>query len=236
MRARGVVSIAVLAAVLVLASTPVRSEVYAETDREGRFVRLHTAVARGAEGRVWDTLGAATASSLVLNPDGDLRGDGRPDYAINPLTGQPRVVWAMRVDGDFEIATSEFDGIGWSDPVRIRPAPGVADLDPKIAYRRDGVAVVTWWQRGRLPVVRAAFATADGVWYDYGVVSAAGVRAKRPSIRQEGFLTIVAYRTPGEIGIVTFLAATMSPTFGDGPTPFPLTGEGMGPDPLDIAP
>src|SRR5262245_38229406 len=144
MRARVATSIAVLAGTLALTSAPARSELYAETDRDGRFVRLHTAVARGAEGRVWDSLGAAPRAGLVLNADGDLRGDGKPDVAINPLTGQPRVVWAMREDGDFDIVSSEFDGVSWSEPVKIRAAAGIADLDPKIAFRRDGIAVVTW--------------------------------------------------------------------------------------------
>ena len=91
MTLRSDISIAVLAGVLALSWAPVRSEVYAETDREGRFVRVHTAVARGSEGRVWDSYGAATRGGLVLNPDGDLLVSNGWDETCriwDPLTGR----------------------------------------------------------------------------------------------------------------------------------------------------
>ena len=217
---------AILACGALLGAPAARSEVYAEVNAAGSFVGMHTVVLQGAEERIWKPLGAAERSSYVLNPEGDGRGDGRPDFAVDPQTGLPRAVWAAKTGSDFDILTSAFDGVAWSDPVRIQALPGADDLDPRIVFRRDGFAIVTWWQKGPAPVVRMAFMTPDGDWIGGGVVSAAGVRAKKPVMRQEGMLTIVAYRTPKEIGIVTFVAGMVSPGFGDGPTPFPRDENG----------
>ncbi len=129
---------AIVACAALLLAPAVRGEVYAELNAAGSFVRMHVVVPQGAEGRIWKQVGAAESSSLVLNPDGDAQGDGRPDFAIDPQTGLPRAVWAAREGFDFEIVTSAFDGEAWSSPARIHLAAGVDDLDPKIVFRRDG--------------------------------------------------------------------------------------------------
>ena len=217
--------LAALSLVAVAAVPVAFGEVYAELGADGRFVATHVVVERGSNaGRVWHPVGVAPASSLILNADGDLRGDGRPDVAVNPISHLPRAVWAQRNGSNYDIATSQFDGNVWSSPILVHLGNTVDDLDPRLAFRADGVAVVTWWVRGSSPVVRMAYATPDGLWHDAGVVSTAGTRAKRPEIRQEGSLTIIAYRTPQNIGIVTL--NIVIPTFADGPTPFPLTEGG----------
>jgi hypothetical protein len=200
-------------------------EVYAELGPDGSFVGTHIVVDRGNHtDRVWRPTGLAPASSLVLNPDGDVRGDGRPDIAVSPVTHLPRAVWAQRNSSGYDIATSQFNGYIWSAPVLVHLGNHVNDVDPRITFRADGVAIVTWWVKGISPTVRMAYATPDGAWHDAGVISAAGTKAKRPEIRQEGSLTIIAYRTPENIGIVTL--NIVIPTFADGPTPFPRSGDG----------
>ena len=204
-------------------------EVFAEVGGDGRSASTHIAIARGAHpGRVWQPIGAAVASSYVLNPDGDRHGDGRPDFAINPLTHLSRAVWAQRNSSGYDIVTSQFDGNSWSFPMVIHTANDADDVDPRITYRSDGVAIVTWWVRAASPVVRLAFSSPDGRWTDAGIVSPTGTRANRPELRQEGALTIVAYRTPANLEIVTL--SIVVPTFADGPTPFPHS---EGPQPED---
>ena len=198
-----------------------RGEVYADVSPDGSVATRIDAPA-GRDSQVWRPTGAAPAWAYVLNPDGDGRGDGRPDVASSPLTHLPRAVWAQRRGSNFDIATSVFDGRSWSTPTLIHLPNDFDDLDPRIAFRADGVAVVTWWQKSASPVVRLAFATPGGRWVDAGVVSPEGVRARRPEIRQEGTLTILAFRTARNIGIVTM--NIVLPEFGDGPTPFPRDG------------
>lgn len=236
---RRLLTCAVLAATAALAaSAPARAEVFAHVDRDGRFVSVRTVVGRNVESRLWEPVGAAERSGFVLNPNGDLRGDGRPDIAVNPATNLPTAVWAKRFGRDFEIVSSTFDGVSWSAPITVRVNSAVDDLDPKIVFRRDGYAIVTWWQRSTNPVVRMALLIPEGVWYDGGVISAPGVGARLPSVRQEGMMTIVAYRTARDIGIVTFVAGQINSDFGDGPTPFPQDNgggdEGVPGDPPDL--
>lgn len=213
-----------------------RAEVYAELDPNGVVIGAHVPPGRTLQPhRVWETTGAAESRSHVLNPEGAMRGDGRPAIAISPATGMPRAVWARREGGHFDIATSSFDGRAWSAPTLIHPPNDVDDVDPEIVIRSDGVVIVSWWQTGPAPAVRMSYSPSEGRWRDAGVISAPGEKAKRPAVRQEGSLTIVAYRTPRDIKIVTFTIVASS--FGDGPTPFPRSGGDPkntdGPVPLD---
>lgn len=219
----------------------VRAEVYAELDAKGGFSGTRIAPGPGVQSsRVWEITGSAASRAYVLNPDGALRGDGRPEIAVNPISGLPLAVWARRNGSNHDIATSTFDGRSWSLPSLIHIPNAVDDVDPRVVFRSDGVAVITWWQRGAPSRVRAAYATpsAPNRWLDAGFISAPGVSARKPSIRQEGNLTIIAYRTIDDINIAT-LTITAS-NYGDGPTPFPRSGDNppnggdpVGPSPTD---
>ena len=205
-----------------------RSEVYAVLDASGQFVETRVSPARGgARGGIWEPAGAAAADVLVLNPNGDFRGDGRPDIAVNPVTSLPRAVWASRRGPHFEIVTSEFDGHRWLDPAPIAFSAGGDSIAPKIVFTPQGVAVVVWWVKGASPAVRMAISShSRPAWADMGIQSDQGERASEPAISQEGSLTILAYRTPRGIRIRT--RTITSPDFGDGPAPFPAQPPGPG--------
>jgi hypothetical protein len=218
-------SLALLSLLAVVSVGPARAEVYVVLDPDGGATVARIAASGGFhEGRIWRTTGDAASPRLVLNAAGDLHGDGRPDIAVDPLTGMPRAVWALKADQGYDIATSFFDGQTWSVPTLVHAPSPVDDVDPRIAFRADGLAVVTWWTKGPTPAVRMAYLQGDGRWIEAGVISSSGERAKRPVIRQEGNLTIIAYRTPREVRIRTFRFS--SAQFGDGPTPFPHDGGG----------
>jgi hypothetical protein len=206
----------------------VRSEVYAVLDASGQFVETRISPAgRGVRGGIWEPTGAAPAGALVLNPNGDLRGDGRPDIAVNPVTGLPRAVWASRMGQHYQVVTAEFDGQKWLDPAAIAFSAVGDSLAPKIAFTPQGVAVVVWWVRDGSPTVRMAISSrSHPAWMDLGVQSEQGERASEPAITQEGSLTIFAYRTPR--GIRIQVRTITSPEFGDGPAPFPYEPSGPG--------
>ena len=212
-----------------------RAEVWVELDGSGHVIATHVPPSKGAN-RVWRTTGAAPAGGLVLNAEGAARGDGRPDIAIDPVSGLPRAVWAMRMGGGFDIVTSTFDGRAWTEPIPVTGSFGVDDLDPRIAFRADGLAAVTWWTKTPVSTVQLAVLPHGGAWHYLGTMSRPGEKAKAPAISLEGNLTILAYR--GTIGLTTILKHTLVDTdFGDGPTPFPRdSGNGSGPTTGDEPP
>jgi len=83
--------------------------------------------------------------TLILNPDGAVRGDGRPDVAIDPATGWPHVVWAYFSGPDFDIAYSHWDGSGWTEP-EFLTSSAANQLDPRI-YIDATATYVTWWEQ-----------------------------------------------------------------------------------------
>ena len=93
----------------------------------------------------WDPV-RDTDPSRYLNPDGGLRGDGRPDIAINPATGWPHVVWAYQNGTDHDIAYSHWTGTQWLDTVFLTSTT-VDELDPRIFIDETTVYVV-WWEGG----------------------------------------------------------------------------------------
>jgi hypothetical protein len=116
-----------------------RAEVWVELDGSGHIVATHVPSFRNTT-RVWRTTGEAPSRDQVLNADGAARGDGRPDIAVDPVSGLPRAVWSMRTGSGFDIVTSTFNGRAWTEPVPITASFRGDDLDPKIAFRRDGLA------------------------------------------------------------------------------------------------
>ena len=223
-----------IAAVLALGVTGLsRAEVWVELDGSGRVVATHVPSSRNAA-HVWRATGTAPSRSQVLNVEGAARGDGRPDIAIDPVSGLPRAVWAMRTRGGFDIVTSSFDGHAWTEAAPLTASFGVDDLDPRIAFKDTGVALVTWWTNGRIPAVQLGMLTTEGTWQSLRTVSQPGERAKLPAIHQDGSLTIIAYRTLNGIRITT--RTIVATGFGDGPTPFPRDNGNNGPSTPDDPP
>jgi len=217
-----------IAAVLALGVTGLtRAEVWVELDGSGHVVATHVPSFRNAS-RVWRTSGAAPSRALVLNPDGATRGDGRPDIAIDPVSGLPRAVWAMRGGSGFDIVTSTFDGRAWTEAIPLTATFGVDELDPRIAFRANGTATVAWWTNASVPTVQLAIKPSTGMWQLIGTVSEPGVKAKMPAISLEGNLIILAYRT--SLGTEILKKTIVEDQFGDGPTPFPRDNGNNGPE------
>jgi hypothetical protein len=141
-------------------------------------------------------------------------------HGVSPKTGFPRAVWSARGIRGMEIVSSFFNGRTWSRPLPIHVSGSNDAVDPKIAFTPSGTAIVVWWESGASPVVRMSFLTTrTDRWTDAGVISDSGEKAKEPSLLQNDDVTIIAYRTPAGIKIITRGFAELA--FGDGPTPFP---------------
>ena len=130
----------------------------------------------------WPSFGVVRGTPLafVLNPQGDLRGDKRPDIVLQ-RGFPPAVVWSYWDGADFEIAFSEWDGAAWSVP-RLLTDNAADDLDPKIILDAAGRPVITWWRTDATPAVFSTRRTADGLWESETRVSQQGESARTPAI------------------------------------------------------
>lgn len=82
---------------------------------------------------------------LILNGDGGPRGDGRPDVAIDPLTGFPHVVWAYKnIGSDFDIAYSFWEQDHWSE-IEFLTFNTIDQLDPRV-FVTNLAAYAVWWE------------------------------------------------------------------------------------------
>jgi hypothetical protein len=118
----------------------------------------------------------------ILNSDGDQRGDGRPDTAIDPTTGNPVVVWAYNLGTDYEIALARWTGSEWGSP-RFLSAGPENDLDPRLFIRPGGFVHVVWWQDGPTPeVVLMNGMLGLDPWGPPITVTAGGETGRRPSV------------------------------------------------------
>ena len=131
----------------------------------------------------WPSFGrvrpGAPASSL-LNENGDLHGDKRPDLAFHQGSA-PAVVWSYWDGSDFEIAYSEWTGAAWTQTLLLTDNV-VDDLDPKIAIDASGQPVLAWWRSGQVPAVFSRRRSVAAIWEPESQVSPADQHARIPSV------------------------------------------------------
>lgn len=137
----------------------------------------------------WSKFRAHVDDQLVLNQDGDERGDGEPDFMISGSTGTAEVVWAIEQNDVYQIAHSRWSGEAWSAPALLTSSTK-DNLDPRLSVDEAGRLRVTWWRessvyyRERLP---------DGSFAAELRVSNAGELASHPTIATSPDATFVAY-------------------------------------------
>lgn len=120
---------------LVTAAGAVQAEVSIQGDGSVRVL--------SPQGRTWTQVRQGIDPSLVLNPSGDRRGDGPPSIAVNPVTGEPEVVWA-RFTGSFDVVFSRYDGNRWTEPLVVSAGFPGNDLLPTLVHDCRGNRVVAW--------------------------------------------------------------------------------------------
>lgn len=130
-------------------------------------------------------------TAAVLNQDGWLRDDGRPDIAVDPMTQTPAVVWAQDQGTDHDIAFNEFLDQAWRLEPELLADTFVDELDPRIFIDTDSTVWVTWWEDGPSSriLVRSRPLGSES-WNEPILVTASG---RRPSVAVKDGRLLVAY-------------------------------------------
>ena len=157
---------------------------------------------------VWSPVTAGDPA-LLLNPEGDAKGDGPPSIRVNPVTRLPEVVWALRSGRIAEVVWSRFDGKKWSTPHEL--TSGGRSLDPRLWIDHAGTRRVAYWRRGHVNEPDALFVTTlpdeEKHWWKAQRISAEGVATRHPDIRsypKYGTFLVAEEVTPDGLTISVF--------------------------------
>lgn len=139
------------------------------------------------------------AVARALNTEGEIRGDGRPDFATLP-TGAPLVVWAYNNGFENDIVVSEWTGATWS-PISSIATEAANELDPRVAVNPDGSVHVVWWEDGVADdrVLLSSRSAESSTWSVPVQVNPLGESASRPSVVVEAGQIKVAYERQAAI-------------------------------------
>ena len=129
----------------------------------------------------------------VLNSDGALRNDGRPDVAFTPFDFQPVVVWAWNHQTDHDIAFAEWTGEEWTEATFITNDADLDQVDPRVFVDRSRGVHVVWAVSGDDPHIMYARRGNGGEWRTPVRVSVPGEIVSRPSVATIGTVLAVAY-------------------------------------------
>ncbi len=174
--------------------SPIRGEVSVERDATGQQTGLLTTFhMRGGDdlGPVpWRVERSDIPLEWSLNPEGDANGDGRPDFAIDPVTRRPYVAWSWWDGTDYEIMISHWDGTRWTTPERLTDNT-TNDLGPALFYTEDGSRQLSWWRSNpkidETPKVwYREKAELNDFWSSEEPVSETAQRALHPSVAAPG--------------------------------------------------
>lgn len=148
-------------------------------------------------------------SGKLLNPAGDARGDGRPDVAIDPVTGWPLVTWAYWAGADYDIAFSEWEGEDWTE-IDFITSDIENQLDPRSHIDDAGRVRTVWWepvQSGKLYL--AVREPGEVLW---GLPQLLPHSGRRPSVVLDGDSVLVAFEEDGphatqRVSVLTLLGS-----------------------------
>jgi len=222
-----------LVLVLLLLAMPARGEV--SVGRSGQLlVQAH-------EGGIWTPLPRGAKPRSILDPWGDIHGDGPPSVSVSPLTGMPEMVWAAR-RGNSRIQFAAFTGRSWE--ITSVTSNHDENLLPRLVHDAWGNRFVAWvGGEATGQVLASAAPAASPVFTRPLALSALGATAREPSlaVREDGALLIVWVEvSQDELRLV--LAELIPPLDphnillggGDLPTPIPRMSGGLLLDPRNI--
>lgn len=116
----------------------------------------------------------------MLNPDGEARGDGRPDIALPP-TGPYVVSWAWNAGSDHDIAVAQWTAEGWGPPLFLTAGPE-DDLDPRLLVADNGILHLVWWTRENQAIRFSTLLNDSNFWAVPSNVTTPEERGRRPSV------------------------------------------------------
>ncbi len=133
---------------------------------------------------------------VVLNPEGNLHGDGPPSMNRIPGSNVPLAAWAMKTGNGFDVVTSRFVDGAWTDPESMA-VTGSDERDPKLVVDAgNGTIYLTYWIDDSDPrvMLRTASAT-DLVWSSESRISAHDEAAMRPNGVVRGDRLLLIYES-----------------------------------------
>ena len=148
---------------------------------------------------------------MILNSDGVVREDGRPDIAWH-ADGAPVVVWAWNLGTDHDVALAEWDGDDWAAPAFLTSSTS-DDLDPRVFLEPDGTVRVAWWTDGTPSAVFVMTRPAGGGWSAPVQVTGPDESGRRPSVAVfDGAIRVAYERASSEPGMAQeIVVATEQP-------------------------
>jgi hypothetical protein len=148
----------------------------------------------------WDRVRPAPGVKL-LNANGPVRPDGRPDVAFSPSRFWPFVVWAFNNQSDHDIAYAEWTGDGWGVTGYLT-AGAENELDPRTFISGEGRIYVVWWVDAAQPyVMLTSRRLVSPDWEPPQRVSATGEIARRPTVVAVGDVLRVAYERSSNLDV-----------------------------------
>ncbi len=139
-----------------------------------------------------------------LNPSGAVRGDGRPDIAMDPVTRWPHVVWSYNTGSDHDIAYSRWTGSEWL-PTEFLTASTVNEVDPRI-FVDESKFYVVWWEPAT-KTGRMIKRPRAGSWE---AVEQIGTQVLRPSVATWNGTVLVASEQDEGVGGKVMLSTRLS--------------------------
>ena len=165
-----------------LASTRVFAEVLATPRDEIAAGILVGVIGEGPDpipGIVWQVF-RPLSDTRVLNPSGESRGDGVPEFSTL-LSGSPVAVWAYQNGTEHDIALAEWSGSAWA-PTFFLTTDAADDLDPAIVTEPNGTIHVVWWQPGASDrILLSTRQAGQTIWSQPTELPTGGRSARRPS-------------------------------------------------------
>jgi hypothetical protein len=147
------------------------------------------------------------ATDPLLDVDGGLRNDGRPDEAFDPETGWPVVTWARSAGSGYDIAFSSWTGEHWSE-IEFLASSAHDEMDPRAHIDAFRKTFIIWWIAGSPDKVFLT-SRAGGVihWKDQTLIAN---DARRPSVVTHDDWIVVAFERDlaagGQEVVVAFIA------------------------------
>ncbi|MBD3866924.1 MAG: exo-alpha-sialidase [Acidobacteria bacterium] len=142
---------------------------------------------------IWRRFNPDGPNRVVLNPDGEINGDGAPSMLVTSAPRIPLVAWSRNSAQGYDVVLSRFESGAWTTP-EVLAGSLDDELDPALVLDPDtGDVHLFYWVDGSTPkVMHRQTDAALVVWSSAVQVSAASDASCRPAgVFHDGVLRVV---------------------------------------------